>query len=172
MDKTVSEINGEAQRTSVISTLSQAFQDDPSLIWMLPNAASRQRALPGMFDWLYDDHREHGLILASPGSEVVTFWRRPGKVHHDDPLWPKLIWRLMGVFRFALGRAAKVGDVIHKHVPAGEDWLYLRYAGVRPDSQGKGWGGHAIRAGIAHANIHIDTFGQTECSVGVAEAIG
>jgi len=117
----------------------------------MPDAADRARRLPMMFDWLFDDHLRHGRILGTSDCAVVTMWRVPGKVHHHDPLWPPLLWRLIRTFGGNLLRGSRVGDAIGAHVPKGEERWYLRYAGVHPDLQGKGLGGIAIRAGLAEA---------------------
>lgn len=139
-------------RRQAVETLTLAFQDDPALGWMIPDPAARCRRLPRFFEWLFADHLRHGMILTAPGRETVTLWRLPGKVHHHDPMTPAELWRLLRIFGPAIGRADRVGRSLARHIPAGEDHLYLRYAAVHPDAQGKGWGGCAIRAGIAEAN--------------------
>jgi GNAT superfamily N-acetyltransferase len=68
-----------------------------------------------------------------------------------------------------------VGDAIGAHVAKGEDWYYLRYAGVRPDCQGQGLGGLTIRAGIAEATAAgkpalLET--ATEGNVGIYLRLG
>lgn len=149
-------------RPAAVETLALAFQDDPALAWIIPDPVSRRRRLPHFFDWRFADHLRHGMILASPEHEVVTLWRLPGKVHHNDPVTLTELWRMVMIFGPALGRADTVGKHLTRHVPAGEDYLYLRYAAVRPEAQGKGWGGRAIRAGIAEANrLGVDTCLET-----------
>ena len=169
-------IDGAASlRPRAVETLALAFQDDPALAWIFPDPATRRRRLPRFFDWRFADHVRHGMILASPEREVVTLWRRPGKVHHHDPLTPAELWRMVRIFGTALGRADTVGKHLARHVPAGEDYLYLRYAAVRPEAQGKGWGGRAIRAGIAEANrIGVDTCLETakEGNVAIYQRLG
>jgi ribosomal protein S18 acetylase RimI-like enzyme len=169
-------IDGAASlRSRAEETLALAFQDDPALAWIFPDATARRRRLLRFFAWRFADHVRHGMILASPQREVVTLWRRPGKVHHHDPLTPAELWRMVRIFGLALGRADTVGKHLSRHVPAGEDYLYLRYAAVRPEAQGKGWGGRAIRAGIAEANrLGVDTCLETakESNVGIYQRLG
>jgi ribosomal protein S18 acetylase RimI-like enzyme len=148
-----------SQRRTTVSTLASAFQNDPALCWIIPDAARRARKLLRFFDWLHDDHLQHGMITGSANGEVAAYWRLPGKVHHHDPMTLSESWRLIRIFGFALPRADHVGKAISMHVPRSEDYLYLRYIGVRPDCQGKGWGGKAIRAGIDLANA----FGVDVC---------
>ena len=150
MDSSVIRLD-ERHRATAVATLAAAFQSDPAVSWIIRDPAERARRLPRMFDWLFDDHLRHGMMLGTPDCVAVTFWRLPGKVHHHDPLWPPHLAQLLRIFGLTIFRASKVGDAIAAHLPPGEDWLYLRYAGVRPDHQGQGLGGTVIRAGLAEA---------------------
>ncbi|MCE2842949.1 MAG: GNAT family N-acetyltransferase [Novosphingobium sp.] len=166
---------GPRHREAAIATLAAAFQSDPAVSWIIPNEAERARRLPRMFAWLWDDHQRHGIALGTPGCEAVTLWRLPGKVHHHDPLWPPEIMRLLGIFGRRILRASTVGDAIGAHLAKGEDWYYLRYAGVQPDCQGQGLGGLTIRAGLAEAAAAgkpalLET--ATESNVGIYLRLG
>jgi ribosomal protein S18 acetylase RimI-like enzyme len=169
-------IDGSAElRSLAVETLALAFQDDPALGWIIPDATARRRRLLRFFDWLFADHLRHGLILTAPGREAVTLWRLPGKVHHHDPMTPAELWRLLAIFGLSIARADRVGRHLARHIPAGEDHLYLRYAAVRPDAQGKGWGGRAIRAGIAEANrLGVDVCLETakQSNVAIYQRLG
>lgn len=150
MERTIIEL-GAAHRTAAVATLAAAFQNDPAVCWIIPDPVARARRLRLMYDWLYEDHLTHGLILGTPGAEAVTLWRGPGKVHTQSALTLPHVLHLLRIFGPCILRAAKVGDTIDAHLPRGEQRYYLRYAGVRPDCQGKGLGGLAIRAGLARA---------------------
>ncbi len=147
MDTTVIQLD-QRHRAAAVATLAAAFQTDPAVNWIIPDPAQRARRLLKMFDWLFTDHLRYGIILGTPDCAAVTFWRLPGKVHYHDPLWPPHLLQLLGIFGSTIFRASKVGDAIAAHLPPGEDWMYLRYAGVRPSVQGKGLGGKVIRAGL------------------------
>jgi GNAT superfamily N-acetyltransferase len=147
-DRTIIRLGAE-HRAAAVATLAAAFQSDPAVSWIIPDPAERATRLPRMFAWLWDDHQRHGLALGTPDCTAVTFWRLPGKVHHHDPLWPPEVVRLLKIFGRRILRASTVGDAIAAHLTPGEDCYYLRYAGVRPDCQGQGLGGLAIRAGLA-----------------------
>ena len=99
MDRTVIRLEPQ-HRSAAVATLAAAFQDDPAVSWIIPDAAERTLRLPRMFSWLWDDHQRHGIALGTPGGEAVTLWRLPGKVHHHDPLWPPELARLLGSQRF------------------------------------------------------------------------
>lgn len=143
---------GEGHRSRVIRTLSAAFFDDPAIGWILRNEATRSAVLDKMFDWLFDAHVDAAIVSSSPGGEVAALWVPPGRIHREAPLTVPYLFKMLRIFGLSLGRGKQVSDAIHAHLPQGEDWLYLRYLGVHPDAQGKGWGGRAIRAGIAQAN--------------------
>ncbi len=82
---------------------------------------------------------------------------------------------MLRTFGAAIGRAITIAEAIDAHHPKGYDFWYLHYAGVRPECQGKGWGGTAIRAGVAHAEaegkpIYLET--ATETNVGLYQRLG
>ncbi|MDP3907772.1 GNAT family N-acetyltransferase [Novosphingobium sp.] len=141
----------ETHRAAAVATLAAAFQNDPAVSWIIPDPAARARRLRLMYDWLFSDHLAHGLILGTPDVAAVTLWREPGKVHLRSRLTPPHVLHLLRIFGPCIMRAAKVGDSIDAHLLRGEGRYYLRYAGVRPDCQGKGLGGRTIRAGLARA---------------------
>ena len=167
---------GREHKPQAVAALAAAFQNDPAVSWIMPDPVARARRLLGMYDWLYDEHLEHGVILGTAGGEAVTLWRAPGKVHYHEPIWhPALAWRLLGIFGPTVLRASRVGDAIDASVPKGEDWYYLKYAGVRPDCQGKGLGGRTIRAGLAlarEAGVAALLETATESNVGIYLRLG
>lgn len=140
-----------AQDAALIRTLADAFQDDPALSWILPDAEVRRVRLPLLFAAMIKADRKAGMILSTPGGEVATLWRAPGQTK------PGLVetlgegWPMLRTFGSALGRAIAVSGAMAAHHPAPDDYWYLRYAGVAPSAQGKGLGGAAIREGIARA---------------------
>mgnify|MGYP000906284285 CR=1 FL=1 len=166
---------GESHRQGAVATLAAAFAQDPALSWIMPDPVQRARRLPLMFDWLFDDHLEHGTVLGTADCAAVTMWRGPGKVHYRTPLYPRHLWHMLQVFGGNILRAAGVGDTIDRHVPKGEQHHYLRYAAVRPDCQGKGLGGRTIRAGLAEAarlGVPACLETATESNVGLYRSLG
>ncbi len=78
-------------------------------------------------------------------------WRAPGKMR--DSAWDDFRLGIPYVLAFGggIGRGGQVAGLIKKHLPDEEYW-YLHYAACHPDFQGKGYGGAAIRAGLAEAD--------------------
>lgn len=149
-DRTITELGSE-HRAAAVATLAAAFQDDPALAWLIPDAQARPARLRAFMALVYDEHLRFGRILGTPGCEAVTLWRPPGSVHLHQSLWDPGALRYVPVFRFRLPQALATDAAIRRHLPPDEQWMYLKYAAVRPDCQGKGLGGLAIRAGLAEA---------------------
>lgn len=150
MDRSIVQL-GPGHHAAATATLAAAFHDDPAMCWMLPAAETRAGRLTALCGWMVREHLSIGMVLGTPGCEVVTLWRAPGKVHFHEPLWHPGALRFVPIFRRHLPRALRVDDGIRRHLPPDERWMYLKMAGVRPDCQGKGLGGQAIRAGLAEA---------------------
>ena len=150
-NRTITE-QGHAALPGIITTLAQAFQDDPSFIWMLPDPKVRRARLPAFFKLVASEDLAAGKALHSPDIEVVTLWRAPGR-QKDMPLGTlRTNLTFLSIFRSTTPRAAALGKSLAAHHPSGRHW-HLRYAGVSPEAQGKGWGGLALRAGIDMAAV-------------------
>ena len=150
MDRTIIRL-GAGHRVGAVATLAAAFFDDPAICYLIPDAAVRAPRLAAFMRLVFDEHLRFGLLLGTPGAEAVTLWRPPGSVHLHLPLWHPGALRYVPIFRTRLLRAIAIDDAIRAHLPRDEGWFYLKYAAVRPDCQGKGLGGLAIRAGLAEA---------------------
>ena len=139
-------------RATISHTLARAFQDDPALSWILPDAAQRKLRLPLMFDFITPLDLRDGFALGASGGKAATLWRAPGKPHTGMLDLVRLLPAVFNSFGAATLRALAVSEAIDAHHPKGIAYFYLHYAGVLPEHQGKGWGGAAIRAGLARAD--------------------
>jgi GNAT superfamily N-acetyltransferase len=145
-NRTITE-QGHAALPHIITTLAQAFQDDPSFTWLIPDAAVRRVRLTAFFKLVANEDLAAGKALLSPGGEVVTLWRAPGR-QKEMPLGTlRTNLTFLTIFRSAILRADTLGKALAVHHPRGKHW-HLRYIGVKPEAQGKGWGGLALGAGI------------------------
>lgn len=133
------------------STLAAAFQDDPALRWIVRDAAKRSRMLPGFFKVMAEQSRRHGEILASPDGGAASLWYPPGEIKDGalNSIYDNL--RMLAGFGFSLKRGVLVAEEMYRRHPRPQSYAYLRYVGVAPEAQGKGWGGAIVRAGIARA---------------------
>ena len=73
---------GPGNVAGVVETLAQAFQTDPALSWILPDAAHRARALRGLFRVLAPADMRAGVALRADGDEAASLWRAPGHPSH------------------------------------------------------------------------------------------
>lgn len=62
----------DGEHAHVVSTLAEAFGDDPFHRWLFPDEGSRSRCLVEFFSAAVDWTATHGgLVMASPGYECV-----------------------------------------------------------------------------------------------------
>ncbi len=135
----------------IAETLARAFQNETGWSYVIPDPKLRAQRLAGAFHlFLRDEHRK-GAVFGTDGIEAVTLWRGPGQAH--DSLWDtaRLMLPFLQVLRYSILRGLEVSGLIEKHLPKEPCW-YLHYAGCDPDFQGNGFGGAAIRAGLARAD--------------------
>jgi ribosomal protein S18 acetylase RimI-like enzyme len=162
-------------RAQINHTLARAFQDDPALSWILPDAAQRKIRLPRMFDFIVPLDLRDGFALGSSGGEAATLWRSPGKPHTGLLDMVMMLPAVFHTFGTAALRGLAVSEAMDAHHPKGITYFYLHYAGVLPEHQGKGWGGAAIRAGLDKADAAgipalLET--ATERNVGLYTSLG
>jgi GNAT superfamily N-acetyltransferase len=149
-DRTLIE-QGQAALAPMAETLARAFHDDPAFVFMMPDPAIRRARLPSFFRFVIREDLAAGRALHAPDMEVATLWRALGR-QKEAPLGPlRTNLTFLSIFRTAIGRAETVGKALAVHHPKGDHW-HLRYIGVRPEAQGKGWGGLALRQGLARAD--------------------
>ena len=166
---------GAVDAPAMERTLAAAFIDDPALSWIIPDRDERLRRYPKFFAAVVRWDLDQGFALRSAGTEAVTLWRAPGRGKAGVG---ETLASLPGYFR-ALGRrlprALAVSQAIGAHLPKSPAFLYLHYAGVAPEHQGRGLAGAAIRAGQARAAaqglpVHLET--ATETNVGLYLRLG
>ena len=150
-DRPVAPIGPNEHPDRIVNTLATAFQDDPAFSYILTSGATRKRVLPSFFEVMAEQSHRHGEVLASPDGGAASLWMPPGTV--KDGFFQELTdtLRMIGVFKTSVFRGLSVGKQVYSMHPKPQPYVYLRYVGVAPDAQGKGWGGAVVRAGIARA---------------------
>ncbi len=138
-------------KEAVVATLAEAFQHEPAFSFILPDLAARQRALRRAFRIIFAEDIKAGAIMMTSHAEAATAWRSPAQMHEGR--WEAIRTRLPYLLAFgpAIGRAVQVSALIKAHLPEKGCW-YLHYAGCHSDHRGKGFGGAAIRGGLARAD--------------------
>jgi ribosomal protein S18 acetylase RimI-like enzyme len=154
-----------AEVRALARTLGRAFLDDPVMVWMVPDAARRSRALPRIFAAMTRHH-----FLAGGGTEIAArdgevgaaaLWDPPGRWRVS----PVEEMRMMPSFLLAMGahskRGQQVTDVMKEHHPEEPHW-YLAVIGSDPAVRGGGFG-HALmrsrldRIDAEHAPAYLES---------------
>ena len=145
------------------------------MTWILPNPDVRLRVLPRFFGVMIEQSQRYGAVYASGNFEAASLWYPPGIIEDRKRVrwWDDL--RLAGLLTSALFRGMKVAEAMHAHHPDPQPYDYLRYVGVCPGSQGKGWGGAIVRDGVRRAarrgrGVLLET--ATESNVAIYTRLG
>jgi ribosomal protein S18 acetylase RimI-like enzyme len=141
----------EGDADAMVRSFCEAFADDPGLAWIWPDRADRVARLPYFFEPIVGGTTARGIALRSEASDAVSLWRQPGRIAPDaDEMAP---WHasMARAFSQGAGRSQLMGATLKARQPTDFAWWYLQFIGVRPEAQGKGLGGDAVRAGLALA---------------------
>jgi GNAT superfamily N-acetyltransferase len=157
-------LNG-AQATAAARLLATAFQHDPLMAYVLPNAQRRKRLLPDLYGIVVRYCLRFGAVYSTPGLEGVICCLPPGQTISVGRLAlislsdPPLHLGLIGLARFL--RASSASDRAHRQAAPGAHW-YIWALGVDPACQGHGFGGLLVRtvlqrAGARGLPCYLDT---------------
>lgn len=161
-------------RDVVTAMLGVAFQDDPVMSFIFPDEVVRRARLPRLFAIAYDLTAATGARYTTDGGEAATLWRAPGNVHLSlrEKLMLSAPW--LATVGSAFRRALAVSAASDANRPVEPHW-YLDVAGCAPEAQRRGFGGAAIRAGLARADADgVATYAETanEANLDVYGALG
>ncbi|WIG59532.1 MAG: hypothetical protein OJF49_002279 [Ktedonobacterales bacterium] len=143
----------------VAALLARAFQYDPLMCYVIPNAEQRQRLLPYLISLNVRYAMLYGEVYATQGFEGVAVWLPPGRTAMTP-------WRMAHAGMFAaplkmpwpaLRRLARVGAhtaSLHERCAPGPHW-YLSQIGVEPSRQRQGIGSRLL----APMSARIDAAG-------------
>jgi len=131
------------------AVLARAFYDDPPLIWLLPDPATRLGRITRVFATVIgiESLRHGGVDVVCNGAEIAggAVWLPPG---HWQPGFrekaqaaPHYAWTLAT----AWARAARYGHALEGAHPKEPHW-YLKAIGVDPAWQGRGVAGLLLRS--------------------------
>ncbi len=145
----------------IAKTLARAFQNEEACSYIFPDPAVRAQRLIAMFRVIVAGDAPAGSIFQSAGGEAITLWRSPGKATGTSWEFAKSLFPFITALGPGIGRGLKISGLIEKHHPS-EPFHYLHFAGCAPEHQGKGFGGAAIRAGLAQADAdHLPVYLET-----------
>ncbi len=160
----------------------EAFQDDPIMIFVYPDEKERKQKAKYGFYMIYRYGMKFGLSYAtSDNLEGITIWLPPDKVYPSTwtmmrmggfyamrkvGLKLKVMRRSMSVFKYEEER--------HRYHAPFDHWYFQNIA-VKPEEQGKGYGGLLISTMLKTVEgdglpIYVET--NTEKSVSIYQKYG
>ncbi len=167
-----------ADRRLAASILAAAFIDDPAMAYLFRDAGQRPARLQRFFTTITGIDPDPALwsLAQDPAGAMVAaaLWRAPGAWQTPTRAIIAELPALLRTFGTSLVRALALQALIDRHHPAPPHW-YLQFAGCVPAAQGQGFGGAAIRAGLARADADrlpcaLET--ATPANLGLYQSLG
>lgn len=126
--------------------LGRAFQDDPVMSWVQPDAERRKAALPGLFGALTRHHflagRGTEVAVSDDGVAAAALWDPPGQWSQSPREQLAMLPAVIRAFRGRLAAGRAVTDLMKANHPEEPHW-YLAVIGSDPTVRGGGFG-HAL----------------------------
>ena len=166
----------------VCKVAGDAFENDPTMVFAYPDEKVRKQNSPYGFYMLYNYGIKYGLAYAtSKNLEGITIWLPPDKTYPST--WTMMryggfyVMRKIGLKLKVMKRTMKVfnyEEERHKHYVPYDHWYFQNIA-VKPEEQGKGYGGLLISTMLKTIEsdglpIYVET--NTEKSVSIYQKYG
>ena len=136
----------KADIPALARVLGRAFQDDPVMSWVQPDAERRTAALPGLFGALTRHHflagRGTEVAVSDDGIAAAALWDPPGRWMQSSREQLAMLPGVLRAFRGRLAAGRTVTDLMKANHPEEPHW-YLGIIGSDPTSRGAGFG-HAL----------------------------
>ncbi|MBB3748644.1 ribosomal protein S18 acetylase RimI-like enzyme [Mycolicibacterium sp. BK634] len=133
----------KADIPALARVMARAFQDDPVMAWVQPDAARRQAALPGLFSALTRHHflagRGTEVAVSEDGVAAAALWDPPGRWMQSPREQLAMLPGVMRAFRGRLAAARTLTDLMKANHPEEPHW-YLAMIGSDPTVRGGGFG--------------------------------
>lgn len=138
------------------AVLAEAFEDDPLMMWMVPDDASRLDRLTRLFAAEVRHHHlaGGGAEIATDGAGAVTgaaLWDPPGRWKQGWFSTLRSAPAMVGVFGGGLWRAAQVSSFVENAHPQSPHW-YLATIGTARSARGSGSGTALLDSRLARCD--------------------
>jgi GNAT superfamily N-acetyltransferase len=124
----------------IAASLARAFFDDPVMMFLIPDEASRRRRVASFFATAFAvQHEPHGACFTDTDRAGAALWDPPGHWRMGVGQILRGTPKLVNAFRMHVPRALRVLSTIERQHPTEDHW-YLAILGTDPVHQGKGIG--------------------------------
>jgi GNAT superfamily N-acetyltransferase len=136
---------GAADAAAVVEVIAEAFLNDPTWSWALPDPAARRR---WWTHWI-DGALRYPWTLKTDGFETVSVWIPPSGTElsaEGEERLPGLLQELVG------SRAAEVTELLRRFDeahPRAEPHYYLSLLGTKDEHRGRGLGMALLKENLA-----------------------
>lgn len=143
----------DGEREAVVQALALAFEDDPVMAYLFPDAATRRRRLAGFYRVVVPMLERQGVVHTSDGIHGAAVWQAP-RAWDARPGWLEGAWlgiRMLLALRGSAERAQILNDLVRlEHIR--EPHWYLALLGTEPAQQGRGLGSALIAPMLARCD--------------------
>ncbi|MFX1376367.1 MAG: GNAT family N-acetyltransferase [Promethearchaeota archaeon] len=138
-----------------INVAGEAFQDDPTAAFTYPDELERKEKLKYGFKMIYEYGIRKGVAYATSSNlEGIIIWLPPNKVYPSTWIMMRYggfyAMRKVGLKLKLMKRTIAIFSYIetrHKELAPFDHW-YLQNIAIKPEEQGKGYGGRLLNAMI------------------------
>lgn len=127
----------EADRATVLNTITMAFVADPLLRWALPDAGQYMNSFGPLSDAYGGRSIDEGACFMTTGGEGAAMWLPPGITPDEEAVMAVIGSSVPEDRQEAFGRVLEATEAYHPH---DDDCWYLAIIGVDAGHQGKGLG--------------------------------
>ncbi|MDF1561537.1 MAG: GNAT family N-acetyltransferase [Deltaproteobacteria bacterium] len=145
-----------ADRGRLGGLLSDAFAEDPLVLWTCRKDAKRDEGRLALYTAGFDEYLIRGIAQTTPEKTVCALWAPPGAAHlglRGVLSYLPVVSRYGGPLRVPYLTAVQLR--LERHHPR-EPHYYLYVLGVAPEAQGQGLGS----AMLEHMHARIDAEGM------------
>lgn len=140
-----------ADRTTLATTITAAFFDDPVCRWLFPDDDRRREVLEPMFRVYLDAYLPHGETYLTADGTGAAVWLPPDTQLLTDEGEEAFVAALVAIAGSDVERLFKVNDIFTIYHPTVPHY-YLQFLAVAPGLQSRGIGSALLREGLERSD--------------------